>query len=391
VSDAPTYAACLTPPGVAALAVLALRGPHAWQIARSLFQPRGQTAHLPDEPQPGQFWLGRFGDEIADEAVLAVKQASPMPRLEIHSHGGREVVRLLLETLEAHGARICSWQELDYSTTDDPLRIEALAALPDAKTIRTAAILLDQVNGALHRALDAVLDDARKDNLEAAAGKLAELDRYSGVGRHLTAPWRVVIAGAPNVGKSSLINALAGYQRCIVAPTPGTTRDVVTTLVAFHGWPVELADTAGLRSHADMLEAAGIRMAQHAASAAELCLWVLDASAPPVWPEALSGLGAVKFVVNKADLAPVWDVAEAQGAPVVSALTGAGVPELCKAIADWLVPEAPPPGQGIPFTAELCDQIDEAAKFARAGDPLRLAAALGAARGPKRCPEEGGR
>src|SRR5262249_43525735 len=162
-----------------------------------------------------------FGAEIADEAVLAMKQGSPVPWVEIHCHGGREVVRALLETLQTLGAQICTWKELENFTGDDPLRAQAIVALAEAKTTQTAAILLDQVNRALSRALDTILDDVQTGNLDAAAGKLAELDRYSSVGRHLIAPWRVIVAGAPNVGKSSLVNALAGYQRCIVAPTPG--------------------------------------------------------------------------------------------------------------------------------------------------------------------------
>src|SRR5205823_6640829 len=83
-----------------------------------------------------------------------------------------------------------------------------------------------------------------------------------------------------NVGKSSLINALAGYQRSIVAPTPGTTRDVVRVPVALDGWPVELLDTAGLRGDAPALEAAGIEQAREQAASADLCVWVLDATVP---------------------------------------------------------------------------------------------------------------
>src|SRR5207244_11945531 len=101
--------------------------------------------------------------------------------------------------------------------------------------------------GAVGPAVDAARAALRRGDAMEAGRLLDELARYAGVGRHLTAPWRVAVAGAPNVGKSSLVNALAGYQRSVVAPTPGTTRDVVTALLAIDGWPVELADTAGLR------------------------------------------------------------------------------------------------------------------------------------------------
>ena len=99
------------------------------------------------------------------------------------------------------------------------------------------------------------------------------------VGRHVVEPFRVVIAGAPNVGKSSLANAIAGYQRTIVSPTPGTTRDLVSTALAVEGWPIVLTDTAGLRLAGEDLEGRGIEQARAALAGADVVLWVLDASA----------------------------------------------------------------------------------------------------------------
>jgi tRNA modification GTPase len=188
---------------------------------------------------------------------------------------------------------------------------------------------------------------------------------YAGVGRHLTVPWRLVVAGAPNVGKSSLINALAGYPRCVVAATPGTTRDLVTTFIAVDGWPVELTDTAGLREAAGMLEQQGIGLARQAMRTADLCLWVLDASVAPVWPEAHTG--TVRFVINKVDLEPAWDLNEAGEAVRVSALRGSGLGELCDAISRWLAPEPPPAGAAVPFTAHLATQVEEAWRYHTAG------------------------
>src|SRR5262249_26206167 len=124
------------------------------------------------------------------------------------------------------------------------------------------------------------------------------------VGLHLAQPWRLVVAGPPNVGKSSLVNALVGFERAIVFDQPGTTRDVVTALTAFSGLPVELCDTAGLRNTDDSLEAAGVARAQEQAAAADLVLLVLDVSQPwmadqrelvDTWPRAI-------VVLNKADL-----------------------------------------------------------------------------------------
>jgi tRNA modification GTPase len=297
------------------------------------------------------------------------------PWIEIHCHGGREIVRLLFETLEARGVKTCSWQELDLLTDGDPLHAQAVAALAEAKTARTAAILLDQVNGEFRRAVESMLNSLRTGDLHSAERQLAELDSRAAVGGHLTTPWRVVVAGAPNVGKSSLVNAIAGYQRCIVAPTPGTTRDVVTTLVALDGWPVELADTAGMRPAVEALESAGIQLARDTVAAADLCLWVLDSSVPAECPD--PSLDGVKLVINKIDLPPAWDQPLDKNAIRVSALTGSGIAGLCQAISHWLAPDPPPAGTAVPFTPELCVCIEQTAELVRAGRLPEATALLG--------------
>lgn len=360
-----TFVACLTPPGTAALATLAVRGPRAWEIVRGLFRPHSSKVQLPDEPRPGQVWLGRFGGETADDVVLSARRAGPAPWVEVHCHGGREVIAMLLEAVEAKGASVCTWQELEQQTDDDPLRALAAAALAEAPTVRTAAILLDQYHGAFGREVGAILAALASADVRRAADGLERLARNHVLGRHLTQPWRVAVVGAPNVGKSSLINALAGYQRSIVAATPGTTRDVVTTQIAVDGWPVELADTAGLRSGGEALEEAGVALAREAAAAADLCLWVLDSSTAPIRPERFAH--PTKLVINKIDLPAAWDVDAFPGAIRVSALTSAGIPGLCQALAGWLVPEPPPAGSAVPFTPRLCDLVEAARTRLQAG------------------------
>ncbi len=195
---------------------------------------------------------------------------------------------------------------------------------------------------------------------------MTQLARYAELGQRLTRPWRVTVAGAPNVGKSSLVNALAGYQRSIVAATPGTTRDVVTTRIALDGWLIELADTAGLRSKAEALEEQGIRRAKAAAVSADLLLWVLDGSAPAVWPD--EEIGTVLYVRNKTDLPSAWDGEHNDKLVRVSAHTGVGLAELCASLVAWLVPDPPPPGAAVPFTPRLCEGIAEAQRILDAGD-----------------------
>jgi tRNA modification GTPase len=369
-TESRTLAAVLTPAGTSAIAALAIRGPRAWIAVRDLFRPLNRAvAWPPEQVNAGQFWVGRFGAEsgksAGDEVVLAVKRIAPVPWVEVHCHGGIEVVRWILETLQERGIQVCSWQELERQTIADPLLVAAMEALAQASTTRTAAILLDQYHGAFGRAIAPTLTALDRGNVDEATHLLGSLVRFAALGRHLTQPWRVAVMGAPNVGKSSLVNALAGYQRSIVAPTPGTTRDVVTTLIAVDGWPIELADTAGLREATEMLEGQGIERARSAGQASDLRLWMLDATAPPVFPPL--SVGHVLLVVNKIDLPSAWDLRQAVGAMPVSALKGDGVPELCQQVSQLLVPDVPQSGADVPFTAALAICVEQAYQHFLAG------------------------
>ncbi|MHB1423601.1 MAG: GTPase [Gemmataceae bacterium] len=371
--EIPTWIACLTPPGQAALATLGLYGPRAWEAVRKVFRQRS-GGELAEKPESGRFWLGRIDGEVADEVVVAVKQFEPLPWLEVHGHGGREVVRFLLEIFRDQGLCLCSWEDFLRKTSTDALSAEAAIALTQAATPRTAGILLDQQQGALRRALEAISQALEGDKTAEAEEALTRLARYAAVGLHLTRPWRVVVAGAPNVGKSSLVNALAGYQRSIVAATPGTTRDVVTTRLALDGWLIELADTAGQRNEAEALEEQGIRRARATAAVADLCLWLFDASTPPVWPG--ESLREVLYVINKSDLPLAWEPSTVPEAVRVSARTGAGLAELCAAAIARFVADPPPRGAAVPFTPNLCEGIVEARRLLRMG---KTAAARGIA------------
>lgn len=356
----------LTPPGKAALATLGLVGAGVWEVVRALFRLRS-GGMLPGDPISGRIWLGKFGTDLADEVVLAVRQVEPVLWVEIHCHGGPEVVGLLLELLRQRGLSETDLPVFRHAIIDnDPIRILAEDALTRAPSVRTASILLDQCQGALRSALKTIDAELGAGNKESALGQLEALSARSALGLHLTTPWRVVIAGAPNVGKSSLVNALAGYQRSIVSPIPGTTRDVVTTQLAFDGWPVELSDTAGLRTGGEELEEAGIARARQTLSSADLVLWLLDASGTAVWPESESE--KILLVVNKIDLSPAWPLTEAAGALRVSAQTGAGLAELIQSISTWLVPNPPAPGEAVPFTSFQVERIRMARDLVRGGN-----------------------
>lgn len=341
-----TVAACLTPEAAGAIATLAVEGPDAWDICRALFTPRkGTLPEQPEEVSRERFYYGHFGDTLRDEVVLALTRTTPAPRVELHGHGGRQIVTVLLETLANRGVHVLDWRAWCDRVETSAIRAEARKQLALAPTVRTANILLDQYNGAFESALTSI-----REGTTTAESVL----RFAEVGRHLVSPWRVVIAGEPNVGKSSLVNALAGYQRSIVSETPGTTRDVVTTRIALDGWPIELADTAGQREEASPLESAGIRLAREETAQADLTLWVLDATTTPVLVE--TPREKTLLVVNKVDLPMTWEALPDM--VHVSAIAGQGMSELCERIVRTLVQEAPPPGAAVPFSKECVDLLE---------------------------------
>ena len=366
MDDTGNLVARLTPPGHGAIAAIGLCGAAAWDAVRAVFRPRSGTP-LPESPVAGQFWLGLCGDDLADEVVLACKSGEMELWYEVQCHGGPAIVRMLVDVFAARGLKPCSWQEFLRGTDTDALRAEAACALAEAATVRTASILLDQMNGAFATKLREIIAAIECSTIEQAIAALRELNRWIPLGSHLTRSWRVVICGAANVGKSSLVNALAGFQRSVVAPTPGTTRDVVKTQIAVDGWLIELADTAGLRDESTGVEEQGIQLARAAAADADLRLWVLDGAAEPSWPSDHDTL--YRFVINKIDLPPAWDWTRAENAVHVSAATGAGLAELCTALAGWLVPDVPPSGAAVPFTPRLCAAVETAWRFLQADQP----------------------
>lgn len=337
----PPLLACLTPPGKAAIATLSVRGPTAWEITRQIFQPR--KGALPDEPHAGRYWFGRLG---GDEVILAVQQGMPCPYVEVHCHGGIEVVRMIQELYAQHGVQIVPWQQW---RDDSPQLLDLLVRAP---TTRTAVILLEQWQGAWQKGMCEMQDVEPAEHRH----RLQRLEQLIPLGQHLVEPWKIVIAGAPNVGKSSLMNALAGYTRSVVAPTPGTTRDVVTTPIAIDGWPIELTDTAGIRPTTNDLERQGVERAHAAVRDADLRFWLLDGAAEPIFPDDASGW---HFVINKIDLPAAWDWGRAADARRISAHTQAGLAGLCEMISRELVPDPPAPGEAVPCLAEQVEWVKD--------------------------------
>ena len=378
MSTSPTYVVELTPPGRAAVAVVLVAGPNAIRAVNDSFTANSGRS-IADTPC-GRIVVGRWGGPTGEELVVCRRNEE---EIEIHCHGGAAAVRAVVDALVAHGCETLTWQDwlqhlcsavspkLESASRPAASLVElrdattwsAQIALADAVTTRTAAILLDQLNGALSTAIRATLTAIAAADWSRATELIGQPLQHRDVGLHLTTPWRVVFAGPPNVGKSSLINALAGYERAIVSPTPGTTRDVVTLTTAIDGWPVELADTAGLRATEDELESAGVDLAESALAHADLAVIVEDAASLRLDNDRkLPQLPAcVIRVRNKIDLAPC-DSDAIEGEVRTSALTGEGITELAAAIGKSLVPNPPARGNAVPFTAQQVEALVVARK-----------------------------
>jgi len=371
-SSAPRVAV-LTPEGRGAIAVVRVWGPRAVEVADRAFRPvRGESLA---RTAPGRLRFGRIGAQLGDE-VVAVVVPGTVPEVEIQCHGGSAAVSMVLDALAAEGAERRQPVAWIRHGARSGIAAEADVDLMRTETTRTAEILLEQSQGALEAALARCLE-AIESSPAAGAEAVQSLLQRAELGQRLVSGWRVVLSGRPNVGKSRLLNALAGYTRAIVAPTPGTTRDVVTVRTALEGWPVELADTAGLRDADDLIEASGIAMARTHQQAADLILLVLDGSEPlteadrrllGTHPEAL-------IIASKSDLPPAW-APEPIGALSVSAERGEGLERLGRAIADRLAPHPPSPGAGVPFRPAHIRRLRTALEAIEAGDLAAAGQAL---------------
>ena len=336
-------AAILTGDGPGAVAVVRVWGDGALAVADTAFRPH-RSGRLAESPA-GRPRLGRVGAGLGDEVVAVVLPGGPA-EVEIQGHGGPAAIATVMEALIEAGAERARASAWVRHSAGSRLRAEARLDLPRATTLRSALHLLDQADGALDRELAEVARDVET-SPEAALGRLDALIVRSEVGVRLVPGWRVVLAGRPNVGKSRMLNALLGFDRAIVDPSPGTTRDVVSSETAIDGWPVTLADTAGLRASDDPIEREGVARARAEQRSADLVLLVLDRSEPLTdedhrlmaeHPRALA-------VANKADLPGVWEFDGLN----VSAERGDGIDGLIAAIGHRLVPDPPAEGAAIPF------------------------------------------
>lgn len=331
----------LTPMGRGALAVVGVAGPGGQEFVARLFSCCGGVS-LQDRPA-GAIVFGRWSGPADGPVEELVVVRRGVDDIEIHCHGGLAASEAVITSLERLGAVRQAWPEWLRAGGMIEIELEAREAVVRAGGPKAARILSRQLAGTLQAEFTRVQGLLAAGNVAASRDALDRLARAARVGLRLARPWRVVLAGSVNAGKSSLVNALAGHARSIVSPEPGTTRDLLETRVVLDGWEVDLVDTAGLRGEppagvaVGTTERVGIARAVAACEDADLVLRVVEARGPvslPVMPPAHREL----LVRSKADLAE-GAVAGPAGAVWASAVTGAGIAALAAEIVHSLVPE----------------------------------------------------
>ncbi|RJF81479.1 tRNA uridine-5-carboxymethylaminomethyl(34) synthesis GTPase MnmE [Azospirillum cavernae] len=357
-----TIFALATAPGRSGVAVVRVSGPDSAATLAALTNrplPEPRRAALVTLRDPTS------GDALDDALVLRFTAPASFTGedvVELHLHGGRAVVAGVIAALAARpGLRLAEPGEFTRRAFEngklDLTEAEAVADLIDAETTAQRRQALRQMDGALGRLYDGWRDrltralahieadidfaeddlpggvaDAVRPVIERLLGEITEHLNDGGRGERLREGLHIAIVGAPNAGKSSLLNALARRDAAIVSARAGTTRDIIEVQLDLGGYPVVLADTAGLReAAADEVEEEGIRRARDRAARADVKVAVFDATAlPDLDPATLALIDADSVVVlNKCDVATATPPNVAGASPVlVSARTGAGLRDL---------------------------------------------------------------
>jgi len=352
----------LTPPGRGAIATVVVAGAGAVDMVDRVFNAaagRPLTAFPADRIVFGQWGSAANTAEAQPSAEELVTHVDTSGSVYVHCHGGDAAVQAVLDSMVQAGATQIAWQHWLKTRAAQPLQAECEIALSQARTTRTAGILLDQHRGALHRALSVCAAGIAAGRISNAITAIDELLQWRVAGLHLTQPFRVVLSGAPNAGKSSLMNAMLGYQRAIVFDQPGTTRDALTAQTAIDGWPVELCDTAGIRQSHDDLEQQGVARALQRAAGADLILRVQPAGGAATSMPIATSQAAQLEVISKADLLTTDLASVAENAITTSAVTGSGIAELLAAVIPSLLPQQPPPGVAVPFLPAHFNSLTE--------------------------------
>lgn len=357
-----TIAAIATPPGTGGVSIIRISGSEALAIAARV---SGIT------PAPRRATLAHIHDTCGDTLDQALLLYYPAPHsytgedtLEIQGHGGIAVTQAVLAAVLDAGARLAEPGEYTrrayLNNKIDLAQAEAIADLINARSQAAVKAANRSLQGDFSREIETLAADllALRVYIEAALDfpeeeidflregdiaarllawgeRLRSLLAQSTQGRLMNDGINLVIAGKPNAGKSSLLNALVGEERAIVTAQAGTTRDIVRETILIHGMPVNILDTAGLREAEDLVEQEGIRRTRHALTQADLILLLRDGSALEniAEEEALPANIPQLLAYNKADQTPSAVQAQHTDGLWISAKTGAGIDALRDAIA----------------------------------------------------------
>jgi tRNA modification GTPase len=360
-----TIAAISTPFGEGAIALVRLSGPESVAIAGRVF--RGKCVVAAMRPRMQHFGAVFDAEGKLDDVVLSVARGPASYTgedvVEVACHGGVLVTRRILELLLRSGARAAEpgefTQRAFLNGKMDLTQAEAVMDLISAQTDLALRAATEQLEGRLGTRVRGLLDgllellahieayidfpdedidpetgDSLRRRLGAIRSELERLLATADQGKILREGVRTVIYGVPNVGKSSLLNLLLGYERAIVSATPGTTRDTLEEVINLRGIPLRLIDTAGVRESVDEIERAGMERTRKQVERADLVLHLVDATAPrgselPVHPRAI-------LVLNKTDLGehPSWAGADAVR---ISCLRHEGIEPLAQAIEERVI------------------------------------------------------
>ena len=358
-----TIAAIATANGTGGVGIVRISGDMAWEISKRIFSTMPTESH--------KMVLGSVKREgvLIDEALCCFFKA---PRsytgedvVELYCHGGMMICRMLLEAALEAGAVVAEAGEFTrrafLNGKLDLAQAEAVGDMITATTEAAAITAASQLDGVLSSKISVIRNAA----LDISAHILATLDFPDEVddlprevmvktvrdilnnieillataddGRIIKDGVNAAITGAPNVGKSSLLNAIAGEDRAIVTSTAGTTRDVIETAVNIRGCRINLLDTAGIRDSVDEIEQMGVTRAKDAVAAADLIILVIDGSRKLTESDYetidLSRGKNTICIVNKSDLTEVADIPEFEHVIRVSAKTGQGLERLFALVA----------------------------------------------------------
>jgi tRNA modification GTPase len=361
-----TITALATPNGTSALALIRVSGPRCEGLAEAIFALAKPPEGVRRSQRFGRYRAldGRVLDEVLWTFAPGGRTATGEPTLELSCHGNPLIVQLIMADLLQRGCRAAEAGEFTRRALIngrlDLTQAEAVMDLIHARSERALAVAQQQLQGELGRYLadlfsktlqllatvEAGIDFPDEDlppydRQQAMEGlnivlrgttRLLATQRY---GDLLREGVKVVLVGATNVGKSSLLNALVGHPRAIVSPLPGTTRDYIEARIHLQSHLFRFIDTAGLNPQPDAIEALGIALTEQKLAEADLILWVTDAAQLTVPPSALlggvGGAGKLLWVINKCDLAeaaPAPTLGAAMRNRRVSALTLEGIEEL---------------------------------------------------------------